>query len=81
MTTPSSPDDEPLREGSTSMAMLYTLRKTYIKLVCREAAHARFAVIKTRGHARQYIEEIMPLLLKEHEAHRLRRMHKQSASP
>jgi len=49
------------------------LKKAHRALVGHDVAHRRFMVISTRGHARKYIEELMPLLLKERARHRLKR--------
>ncbi|PMS36592.1 hypothetical protein B0G57_10332 [Trinickia symbiotica] len=72
---PDRRDDEPLRDGTSLMAYLHVLRKAHIALVGRERAHARFRQLATRGHAKQYIEELMPLLLAERAKHRHRRGH------
>lgn len=67
-------DDELVRDGTSLMAYLYVLKKAHIALVGRDEAHQRFHRISTRGHARQYIEELMPLLMEERHRHRRRRM-------
>ena len=67
-------DDEQLRDGTSLMAYLYVLRKAHIALVGHDEAHRRFHLISTRGHARQYIEELMPLLMQERHKHRQHRM-------
>ncbi len=72
-TAPDRRDDEPLRDGTSLMAYLHVLRKAHIALVGRERAHARFRLLATRGHAKKYIEEIMPLLLAERAKHRRQR--------
>jgi hypothetical protein len=72
-TTPDPRDNEPLRDGSPLMGYLHILRKAHMALVGRDEAHRRFHLMSTRGHARQYIEELMPLLLKERGRHRLKR--------
>lgn len=66
-------DDQPLRDGTSLMAYLHVLKKAHRALVGHDAAHRRFMVISTRGHAKKYIEELMPPLLKERAKHRLRR--------
>ena len=66
--TPASPnprDDEHVPDGSSLMGFLHVLRKGHIALVGREAAHRRFEQVHTRAHARQYIEEVMPQLMRE----------------
>ncbi|GGA47083.1 hypothetical protein [Dyella nitratireducens] len=74
MPTPDLRDDEPLRDGSPLMGYLHVLRKAHMALVGRDEAHRRFHLMSTRGHARKYIEELMPLLLKERDRHRLKRV-------
>lgn len=71
--TPDPRDNEPLRDGSPLMGYLHILRKAHMELVGRDEAHRRFHLVSTRGHARTYIEELMPLLLKERGRHRLKR--------
>ena len=66
-------DDQPLRDGSSLMAYLHILKKAHRALVGHDAAHRRFMAISTRGHARKYIEELMPLLLQERARHRSKR--------
>lgn len=56
-------DDELIREGSNLHAFLFTARKAHLELDEREIVLARFEQIRTKGHARQYFEEIMPRLL------------------
>ncbi|RDS79986.1 hypothetical protein [Dyella psychrodurans] len=76
MTEASSPDprdNEPLRDGTSLMGFLHILRKAHTALVGRDKAHLRFHQLHTRGHARQYIEELMPMLLEEREKHRQQR--------
>jgi hypothetical protein len=69
---PDPRDNEPLRDGSPLMGYLHILRKAHLALVGRDEAHRRFHLMSTRGHARKYIEELMPLLLKERGRHRLK---------
>lgn len=71
-------DNEPLRDGTSLMAFLHILRKAHTALVGTEKAHQRFHEMHTRGHAKQYIEELMPMLLAEREKHRLQRRRKKS---
>jgi hypothetical protein len=66
-------DDEQLRDGTSLMAYLHVLKKAHIALAGRDEAHRRFHLMSTRGHARQYIEELMPLLMKERDKHRQHR--------
>lgn len=75
-TTPSldARDAELLRDGTSLMAFLHVLKKAHIALVGRDEAHRRFRLMSTRGHAKQYIEELMPLLLKERDRHRYKRV-------
>jgi hypothetical protein len=73
MTTTASPDprdDEHVADGSSLMGFLHVLRKGHIALVGRDAAHRRFAQVHTRAHARKYIEELMPQLLRERDRRR-----------
>ena len=70
---PDPRDDQPLRDGSPLMAYLHVLRKAHVALVGKDEAHRRFLRMSTRKHAREYIEELMPLLLKERGRHRLKR--------
>lgn len=70
---PDPRDDQPLRDGSPLMAFLHILRKAHIALVGKDEAHRRFHRMSTRKHAREYIEELMPLLLKERSRRRLAR--------
>jgi len=71
--TPDPRDNEPLRDGSPLMGYLHILRKAHMALVGRDEAHRRFHLMSTRGHARKYIEELMPMLLNERVRHRLKR--------
>lgn len=52
-------DLEPIPEGSTLTGMLGVLLKADSELTGHEAAVARFASVKTRGHARVYIREVL----------------------
>ncbi|HUB89770.1 MAG TPA: hypothetical protein VMA74_08570 [Dyella sp.] len=71
---PDPRDDELLRDGSPLMGYLHVLRKAHMALVGHDEAHRRFHLMSTRGHARKYIEELMPLLLKERGRQRLKRL-------
>ncbi|GLQ95130.1 hypothetical protein [Dyella acidisoli] len=71
--SPDPRDDQPLRDGTSLMAFLHVLKKAHKALVGPNAAHQRFLLMSTRGHAKKYIEEIMPLLLKKRAEHRLMR--------
>lgn len=65
------PEEEIIPEGAPLQAFLYSLRKAHQEIVGAEEAHGRFAKVKTRGHAREYIEELLPsLLLMRHTRHR-----------
>jgi hypothetical protein len=63
-------DDEPIREGSNLQAFLYTLRKAHIELEGVEAVRARFEKIRSRRHAREYFDEVMPRLIEERKRRR-----------
>lgn len=71
--SPDPRDNELLRDGTSLMGFLHILRKAHTALVGRNKAHQRFHQLHTRGHAKQYIEELMPMLLKERERHRQNR--------
>jgi hypothetical protein len=66
-------DHEPVPDSSTLMGLLYVLRKAHMELVGKDAAHHRFSQVSTRGDARQYINELMPHLVKEREKRRQHR--------
>ena len=66
-------DDEPIREGSNLQAFLYTLRKAHIELEGVDAVRTRFERIKSKRHAREYFDEIMPRLLEERKKRRNKR--------
>lgn len=68
-------DHESVPDSSMLMGMLCVLRKAHGELVGQEAAGQRFSQISTRGDARQYIDELMPHLLREREK---RRQHRQA---
>jgi tryptophanyl-tRNA synthetase len=68
-------DAEPVPDGSRLMAFLHVLRKAHRKMVGEIKARQRFAKIVTCGEARQYIEEVMPQLLREREKRRQQRLH------
>jgi hypothetical protein len=70
-TTPAhARDHEPVPDSSTLMGLLHVLRKAHMELVGKDKAHQRFSGVSTRGDARQYIEEVMPHLMKERERRR-----------
>jgi len=69
-TAPDPRDNEPVRDGTSLIAYLHVLKKAHIALVGHDQAHQRFHQIVTRGHARKYIEELMPMLLNERDRHR-----------
>lgn len=65
------PEDETIPEGAPLQAFLYSLRKAHREIVGAEEALRRFEKVKTRGHAREYIQELLPgLLQRRHERHR-----------
>jgi DNA-binding winged helix-turn-helix (wHTH) protein len=66
-------DHEPVPDPSTLMGLLHVLLKAHMEVVGKDAAHQRFSQVATRGDARQYIEELMPHLVKEREKRRLHR--------
>lgn len=63
-------DHEPVPDPSTLMGLLHVLRKAHMELVGKDKAHQRFSQVATRGDARQYIEEVVPHLMKEREKRR-----------
>ena len=74
--TPDPRDALPVRDGTSLIAYLHILRKAYAALVGQDHAHQRFSEIVTRGQARQYsqyIEELMPVLLRKRAEHRARK--------
>lgn len=73
MTATSAPaprDDERVPDGSSLMGFLHVLRKGHIVLVGHDEAHRRFQQVHTRAHARRYVEELMPQLLRERDRRR-----------
>ncbi|KVZ50836.1 hypothetical protein WL18_32380 [Burkholderia ubonensis] len=66
-------DSEPLRDGTSLVAYLHILKKAHAALVGHDRAHQRFGEVVTHGQARKYIEELMPQLKQERDAHRRRR--------
>ncbi|WP_062085914.1 hypothetical protein [Caballeronia udeis] len=66
-------DHELVPDPSTLMGLLHVLRKAHMELVGKDVAHQRFSRVSTRDDARQYIEEVMPHLMKEREKRRQRR--------
>ncbi|WP_323120056.1 hypothetical protein [Burkholderia alba] len=71
--SPDTRDAQAVRDGTSLMAFLFVLKKAHVALVGRDTAHRRFAQVATRGQARQYIEEVMPLMLAQRDRHRHRR--------
>ena len=65
-----APDDENVPDGSSLLGFLHILRKGHIALVGRDEAHRRFEQVRTRAHARRYIEEVMPQLQRERDRRR-----------
>lgn len=72
-TTADPRDAQPVRDGSRLMVFLHVLRKAHRAMVGEIRARQRFAKIVTCGEARQYIEEVMPQLLREREKRRRQR--------
>ncbi|MCW0072963.1 hypothetical protein OIV68_33185 [Burkholderia pseudomallei] len=66
-------DTLPVHDGTILIAYLHILKKAHAALVGHDKAHQRFSEIVTRGQARQYIEELMPVLKQARETHRRRR--------
>ncbi|CAB3761849.1 hypothetical protein [Paraburkholderia solisilvae] len=58
-------DAHPVRNGSNLMAYLHVLKKAHAVMVGHARAEQRFRQIVTYGEAQRYIEELMPLLLRE----------------
>ncbi|MCA8302011.1 hypothetical protein LGN24_11000 [Burkholderia seminalis] len=71
--TPDPRDALPVRDGTSLIAYLHILRKAHAALVGQEQAHQRFSEIVTRGQARRYIEELMPVLLHKRAENRARK--------
>ncbi|MBR8157504.1 hypothetical protein KDX20_24025 [Burkholderia cenocepacia] len=71
--TPDPRDALPVRDGTSLIAYLHILRKAHAALVGQDRAHQRFSEVVTRGQARQYIEELMPVLLHKRAEHRARK--------
>jgi hypothetical protein len=65
-------DDEPIRDGSNLQSFLYIVRRAHMELEGRDTMLTRFSQIKTKGHARQYLEETLPKLFAERERRRKR---------
>ena len=79
MTPPPAPvdaghnDGEPISNGSHVSAILFLLRKAHAELVGIAAADQRLRSVHTRGDARRYANEILPLLRAERERRRYAR--------
>jgi hypothetical protein len=73
-TLPDPNDDRPLPEGGPLAGFLFILKKAHRALHGHDAAERRFAQVKTRGHARKYMEELMPELLEERRKRRKARV-------
>jgi hypothetical protein len=56
--------DADVQDGSQLLAFLHVVHKAHSHLVGHEQARSRFARVKTHGHARQYLSELMPWLLR-----------------
>lgn len=77
--SPDPRDEESLRDGTSLMAFLHIMRKAHAELMGRDQAHQRFRQMHTRGHAKKYIEELMPVLMQERDKRRQRRRAKAGA--
>lgn len=69
-------EDLPIREGSHLLAFLHILKKAHAELageVNANMAATRFKTVPTKRHAKEYIDEVMPLLLDERERRRQKR--------
>lgn len=66
-TTPQTHDHDPVPDPSTLLGLLHVLRKAHMELVGKDVAHQRFSRVSTRGDAREYIEEVMPHLMRKRE--------------
>jgi len=69
-------EDAPIREGSHLMAFLHILKKAHAEMAGEVSASlvaTRFSAITTKRHAKEYIDEMMPMLLLEREHRRQRR--------
>lgn len=74
------PDDQPIRDGSNLLAFLHVLKKAHLELVGKNNAQTaidRFNRVITKRHAKDYIDELMPQLLKEREQRRAERHKKE----
>ena len=60
-------ENEPIGDRGNLISFLHILKKAHAELVGIESAHSRFVQIRTKGHAKKYMEELMPLLLTERE--------------
>jgi len=69
-------DDEPIRDRSNLQSFLFIVRKAHMELEGQDAMLARFETVKTKGHAREYLEETLPKLFEERE-----RRHRRKGTP
>ncbi len=60
-------ENEPIGDRGNLISFLHILKKAHAELVGIESANSRFEQIQTKGHAKQYMEELMPVLLTERE--------------
>jgi hypothetical protein len=67
-----SSDDEPIGEGSSLLGFLHILKKAHSE-ISGAAATARFLRVTTKRSAKDYMDEVMPILLAQREARRQRR--------
>lgn len=72
-------DPDMIRDGSALMAFLHIMKKAHVHLLrshskAEQEARDRFDQVKTRTHAKLYMEEIMPKLLAERDSRRQTRL-------
>ena len=72
--SPNVHDNEPIPDGTNLMAFLHILKKAHGELEDKGKAHDRFLRVKTRRHAKDYINELMPKLLEKREERRKGRL-------
>ena len=69
---PHASDAEVIPDRAPLLAFLYPLRKAHREITGAQKARERYGQVVTRGHARAYVEELLPGLLEE----RRRRHHR-----
>lgn len=69
---------DPIDANPHLRAFLYTMHKAHAEVVGREAARRRFALVHNKQHARQYVEELMPVLVRERDKRRAQRRTRQA---